>query len=390
VDGAKLQQLAQSLRDQGSSSGENPVEVLTIHHSKGLEWDVVFVPGLGRIARADQPPLLRWLELPASGGETDLLLAVRSIGAAGGGDPLARFIAGLQKQRQDNERVRLAYVAVTRARHRLYLSGHAPWSRSQQRRLPRQRSLLQILWPAVAEEFDALPVPPDAAPAAASERLRLDTPWYQLPERFEHPAWQSPLHVSSLSGGAVPPQPSPEYDWVGPLARATGTLVHAELERFAQQGLPAPDELPRRESLYVSRLREAGLGVGPATEAATRVVTRLQQVVQQPRVQWLLGAAHRQARSEWRLSGVVDGALRNVVIDRSFVDEQGHRWVIDFKTSSHAGGGLEQFLRSELERYRPQLTLYRELASRTGPEPVRAALYFPWLDEFRELGAALG
>jgi ATP-dependent helicase/nuclease subunit A len=102
----------------------------------------------------------------------------------------------------------------------------------------------------------------------------------------------------------------------------------------------------------------------------------------------LLAPTHRQARSEWRLSGMVDGALRNVVIDRSFVDEQGHRWVIDFKTSSHSGGGLEEFLLSEVERYRPQLTLYQQLAARTGPELVRAALYFPWLDEFRELGAA--
>jgi ATP-dependent exoDNAse (exonuclease V) beta subunit len=385
VDGARLQQLAETLRDRGSSTGENPVEVLTIHHSKGLEWDAVFVPGLGRTARGDQPPLLRWLELPAAGGETDLLLAVRSIGGAGTGDPLSRFIAGLQRQRQDNERVRLAYVAVTRARQRLYLSGHAPWNRAQQRRVPRQRSLLQILWPAVNTEYEALPPPPESAAAAAAERLQLETPWYQLPPDFEPAVLRAPLRISSLSGGAVPPQPMPEYDWVGPQARATGTLVHAELEAFAQQGLPAPADLSARLPFYIASLRESGLDVAAATEAATRVLARLQQVVQQPRVHWLLNSAHAQARSEWRLSGVVGGALRNVVIDRSFVDEEGSRWVIDFKTSSHSGGGLEQFLQNELQRYRAQLLLYRELASRTGPEPVRAALYFPWLDEFREL-----
>jgi ATP-dependent exoDNAse (exonuclease V) beta subunit len=386
VEGATLQQLAETLRDRGRGSGENPVEVLTIHRAKGLEWDVVFVPGLGRMARADQPPLLRWLELPAAGGDTDLLLAVRSIGAAGSADPLARFIAGLHRQRQDNERVRLAYVAVTRARHRLYLSGHAPWNRAQQRPVPRQRSLLQILWPAVSGEFAAVPAPPESA-AATAERLQLDTPWYHLPPDFQHPVLRAPLHVDSLGGGAVPSS-TPEYDWVGPLARATGTLVHAELERFAQQGVPAPDDLPLRLPFYVSRLRESGMGAAAAAQAATRVVARLQQLVRQPRVHWLLAASHRDARSEWRLSGVVDGALRNVVIDRSFIDEHGTRWVIDFKTSSHSGGGLEQFLQSEMERYRPQLLLYRRLASRTGPEPVRAALYFPWLDEFRELDAA--
>jgi ATP-dependent exoDNAse (exonuclease V) beta subunit len=107
-------------------------------------------------------------------------------------------------------------------------------------------------------------------------------------------------------------------------------------------------------------------------------------MVHDPRAQWLFNEPHEQARSEWRLSGVVDGQLRNAVIDRSFVSG-GCRWVVDFKTSTHAGAGLEQFLQSEIERYRPQLTLYRQLASRAGPEPVRAALYFPWLGELREL-----
>ena len=45
------------------------------------------------------------------------------------------------------------------------------------------------------------------------------------------------------------------------------------------------------------------------------------------------------------------GQLRNVVIDRCFIDADGTRWVIDYKTSSHEGGGREEFLASELARY---------------------------------------
>jgi ATP-dependent helicase/nuclease subunit A len=71
-----------------------------------------------------------------------------------------------------------------------------------------------------------------------------------------------------------------------------------------------------------------------------------------------------------------------------FVDESGTRWIVDFKTGVHAGGGLEQFVSRELERYAPQLRLYAQLAARLGDEPVRAALYFPWLGEFSELPAS--
>ena len=73
-------------------------------------------------------------------------------------------------------------------------------------------------------------------------------------------------------------------------------------------------------------------------------------------------------------------------IDRSFVDESGTRWVIDYKTSAHEGGDLEGFLAQELERYRPQLEGYLEIARAVGEEPVRAALYFPLLGAFREAG----
>jgi ATP-dependent helicase/nuclease subunit A len=74
-----------------------------------------------------------------------------------------------------------------------------------------------------------------------------------------------------------------------------------------------------------------------------------------------------------------------VGVDRSFLDDGGTRWVIDFKTSSHEGGNLAAFLDQELSRYRPQLEGYLALAAALGSQPVRAALYFPLLGAFREL-----
>ena len=38
-----------------------------------------------------------------------------------------------------------------------------------------------------------------------------------------------------------------------------------------------------------------------------------------------------------------------------------------------------------MTRYRAQLDTYVELARALGPQPVRAALYFPLLQAFREL-----
>ena len=78
-------------------------------------------------------------------------------------------------------------------------------------------------------------------------------------------------------------------------------------------------------------------------------------------------AQHREARSELALTGIAGGRLTNAVIDRSFIDSEGSRWVIDFKTSRHEGGETAAFLEREVERYRAQLETYVALARALGP-----------------------
>jgi ATP-dependent exoDNAse (exonuclease V) beta subunit len=107
-----------------------------------------------------------------------------------------------------------------------------------------------------------------------------------------------------------------------------------------------------------------------------------------PKGRWILGldAQHHDAASEIVLTGVVNQTVVNSIIDRSFIDAQGIRWIIDFKTSSHEGGGREAFLQSEIERYRNQMERYAKLMRAWKPkEPVKTALYFPLMGEWREV-----
>ena len=60
------------------------------------------------------------------------------------------------------------------------------------------------------------------------------------------------------------------------------------------------------------------------------------------------------------------------------------RWIIDFKTSYHEGGSLEDFLDSEVARYRSQLSRYAEVLSKLDSRPIRMALYFPIFKVFRD------
>ncbi|MFA7536303.1 MAG: PD-(D/E)XK nuclease family protein, partial [Desulfuromonadales bacterium] len=87
------------------------------------------------------------------------------------------------------------------------------------------------------------------------------------------------------------------------------------------------------------------------------------------------------------LSGVSNGQIIHAVVDRTFIDEEKTRWIIDYKTSEpRAGEDLQAFLAAEGQRYRPQLAAYAELFRQLAPhDPVRAGLYFPLIDAWYEV-----
>ena len=149
--------------------------------------------------------------------------------------------------------------------------------------------------------------------------------------------------------------------------------------------MPARAAIEAHRGDFAKLLRRHGVPEAELQRAVAMVVTALARTVEDRRGRWIFSAEHQQSQSELALTGLAGGRLTNVIIDRSFIDGTGTRWVIDFKTSSHQGGGLESFLDQEIERYTPQLQKYLELARALGPEPVKAALYFPLLGAFREL-----
>jgi hypothetical protein len=63
-----------------------------------------------------------------------------------------------------------------------------------------------------------------------------------------------------------------------------------------------------------------------------------------------------------------------------FVDEQGERWIVDWKTSRHEGADVEAFLDRERERYRGQMERCREVLG-----GGRCGLYFPVHGGWRKL-----
>ena len=389
--------LPHSFADLFAGRGDaSAVEIMTIHKAKGLEFDMVVLPALDRPVPRDRGQLLLSHQF-ARGGRDGMVMAARPpVGADS--DLLFEFLRYQARDAATLEAQRLLYVACTRAKWQLCLTATlgngdpaeelAEESAEPDSWTPRAGSLLAALWPVVGNDFVLQSGPAEAQAVAgitsATEEPPRGGPLRRLPADWSEGQLLSPLAAVAI---AQPVREEwPVFDWAGETARRVGSLVHAELQVMDLTRIEAR-AIRTREAHYSRWLALHGVPADLLQASAARVTEALLAVLKDPRGRWILKSGYRDDFREHALSGHWQGQMWRVVFDRSFIDDTGVRWVIDYKTSQHLGSGVEQFLDREVERYTPQLQRYARLAKKLGPEPVRLGLYFPLMRAWREWGA---
>ena len=356
------------------------VQIMTLHRAKGLEFDVLIMPGLARDPGSSESQLLLWKERPAG-----LLLAPMRARTKVEGDPVYAYLRSLIADEDDAELRRLLYVGCTRARRSLHLTAVLDVERdadgSPRWKAPARRTLLEALWPALDPPAPIVPEEQSALPSALSEA---GVPLCRLP-----PSWRPPSPPESVPLAREPLTRSEreviEFDWVRESARQIGILAHRLLRQIAAEGIEqwTPLRLGAERARVERELAALGFTGAEAGIAVEQVLAAIEKTLDDPRGRWLFDSRHLDPRSEYALTEWRDGAFLHRVLDRTFVDADGIRWIVDFKLSRHEGADLEAFLDRERERYRAQLEGYAAAMGALDRRPIRLALYFPLLAAWR-------
>lgn len=401
-------------------ASDDRLQLMTIHKSKGLEFDTVILPGLHRKPRGEDHQLMLWEEVALDGVQERLVVAPYVRRPAGAAPTPYDYLRLLEQERSANETMRVLYVAATRAIRRLHLVGVAPLNKEGEPRAP-ANTFLELLWPLAgvandfamaaemsgAEDEDAaefeveveaefMDEGEDAASAESAESVEETGPFIPQLVRLVVPRipevlLKSPRHVrvvqeeiediaQAVSGVE---QGAPDER----LAADIGTLTHACLQQIATDGLASWNAQRMTAQLPALRLwlLRRGHAAEVAQTAAARVVMLLDTTLSSERGRWLL-AAHEEAAAELALTDIDEahGAFANHAVDRCFVAD-GMRWIVDYKTAglgeSHPDVAA---LRTHAERYRPQLERYARLFADEG-RPVRLAVFYVAYGELVEI-----
>ncbi len=357
---------------------DKTLQIMTIHSAKGLEFDNVILPHLERKMPHDDKPLLSWMERPLANDKMALLLApIHATGAST--DPMYDYIYRLHKIKTRYETDRLFYVAATRAKKRLNLFFSAETKEDGEIKLE-SGSFLEKLWPHIQqtglftqhsnEQNQLLNLKPEKL---SKKITRLKNEWTNPLFTTQN----TDIILHNRKDGFALPDNRPKL---------LGIVIHRIMQQLSHHGISWwEDKTTQLHEMYVQQqLNLLGMTPQHVRPYIVKVLHIISQVINDPRGQWIL-QPQREAQSEFPLSAVLDNQVINLVLDRTFVDDAGTRWIIDFKTAEMTNNNLDKFLQDQQKKYLPQMNKYADAMRLLDTRVIRMGLYFPALPAWIEL-----
>lgn len=280
------------------------LQIMTIHKSKGLEFDCVMLPGLGGRAQRKEAKLLRFLKIPTNSQEELLLLS--PIKAAYQKQcALTDYLNELEEEKSQYEQQRLLYVAVTRARKRLYLFDHHQKSTSGSFKdmLKGQKF--------ISQDQDE-----------KEEQIISHLPYlYRLPTDF---------YKSYTGSSLIKANPIQEItdDQDAHKPKLIGIVTHELLQWICTYHPRSLEEIPWEMGIH--QFMAYGFSGEELAALSSQVKKQITTLWNNPIGQWII-KPHMDEQNEYACLIEDHQDVVTRIVDRTF-REDNKRWIIDFKT----------------------------------------------------------
>ena len=328
------------VKDLYAPSQHASVKLMTIHQAKGLEFDTVIIPGLGKKGKSDTLPLMQIQEF----SNKNILLAPIKSSYEDSESKTYLYLQYLQKQQTHFELMRVLYVAMSRAKHKIHLLGGISKTGKAV-----SGSLLSFLSDYFQKSIDDIPIQDSTVPVETSLPIfQRNKTLSALTNRGINDAMQSKNMPSNI-------------DLI--YQSALGSIVHYFLEHNLFE--------PSIESIE-ARFREFGLPPKLIQSYSKTASLLLLNTRRDKDFEWLF-----KYRNSTEVEAEYSNSSRTVIIDRLFV-EDATLWIIDFKTASlNEGESMSSFIERQKLSHQKQIKTYQEVLEDFFKLPSKVALYCP-------------
>ena len=358
------------------------LQMMSIHKSKGLEFDCVILPGLGASTGGNNrdKPLVLWEQVTVN-EHTELLAAPYIpkgfIPKVLRDDTVSAYdyIDTLENERDANEAARVLYVAATRAERKLHLVGIANQNANGEIK-PTKNSYLDLLWAAVGAVFESADIVNPSLSHMQKSILNGDITHF-TPNLIRLSQLQIPSVLQTektLAIQASKPQTKQNLQKITlNLAADAGTLAHFYMEMIANEGLehwPA-SRIDTCANAMQFWMEQKGHTKNIAEQQVPYIVAALKKTISSPQGTWIL-APRESKKSELSITTMDESNTMQVHrIDLTFI-ENDTRWIIDYKLTA-----LDEStdLTLTAEQHKFQLARYASLFTHEN-WPIKKAIFF--------------
>jgi ATP-dependent exoDNAse (exonuclease V) beta subunit len=387
-----------------------PIEIMTIHKSKGLEFDTVIIPGLDLNSAKDKQELIVWQEWLDKDQQSRVLISpVHAVGnEKDNRDSVYDYIRNHKKQMQALESDRLFYVGCTRAIRHLYLLAQQtlPNNKTEDQidlltsvtSVIKSNTLLGKIWPDLKDSANIINIDnkddknlesallKDSQNSLSSSGViaRLTPDWnnpeYPVSDLLEDYRLNHYAESLASDNRARPDALLQRY------ARYFGNVLHSALQEITETDYTqwSLQRINEQRLFWQLRLEKMGTPNTLALEKSHQICKIVEKILKSDRGQWILDNRHKHSACElslWTESS--NDEIKEYIIDRTFIDNKTNmRWIIDYKSSQpNTNQTLDNFISEQENLYKKQLMAYKKLFDAL-ENPINCALYFPLVDAF--------